>query len=204
MAAHPENEIDMVFLDLNMPIMDGCETCRRFREFESAYRLAQNDYDNYVSSMGNDNEDNNNVVVNATSVDGSGAGAGAGAGLLTSTIIGGALEGGVPASIGTGVSASIVAAGVGGTGIGSVTTPGTADVPMGLVPSPNTPLGMALAAFPGIAGNNPHTYYYYYQLLLLLLLILIAGNNPSSRIHNSKQPTNLNSINTLSQHSQHP
>ena len=118
-----------------MPIMDGCETCRRFREFETAYRLAQNDYDNYLSSVGNDM--NNPLVATATNGDSAGArtsAAGSGSGT------------GTDAGVGGGSGANINGGKDGG--------PGTAGVPMGvvpLVPAPTTPGGIALAAFPGIS-----------------------------------------------------
>ena len=115
-----------------MPIMDGCETCRRFREFETAYRLAQNDYDNYLSSVGNDM--NNPLVATATNGDSAGAGAGAGAGTGADAGVGG----------GSGVNINV----------GRDGGPGTAGVPVGVVPlapAPTTPGGIALAAFPGIS-----------------------------------------------------
>ena len=129
-----------VFLDLNMPIMDGCETCRRFREFETAYRLAQNDYDNYLSSVGNDI--NNPIVANATATNVDGEGVGAGSGVVASAGVG------VGSGVGIGSGGSIL---VNGEKDGD---PGTVGVPVGvapLVPAPTTPGGIALAAFPGIS-----------------------------------------------------
>ena len=182
-AAHPDNEIDMVFLDLNMPIMDGCETCRRFREFEGDYKSAQTDYDNHVSSANSHNNDSSKIG-NTTNVDGVGpgglTGTGNGANAGTGTGIGAAIGAGTTTGAGAATGVGRLSGGISGglssglSGAGTHAVAGesvstgigvnTLGVSMQVVPPPHTvappppappaPLGTALAAYPGVSGNT--------------------------------------------------